>query len=74
MRLCRTLGGRGRAAGDTEFAVDVLKVLGDRPWADSQCVGDRGVGSAQRYQLENSLLAISQGGQAGWGRRAQCRV
>jgi hypothetical protein len=53
----------GGAAGDIEFAVDALEVLGDRPGADVESSGDATVGAALGDQVEDLQLAVGQAGQ-----------
>jgi hypothetical protein len=58
----RNAGNCGGAAGDTEFAVDVLEVLGDGAGADIEAAGDRGVGAAEGDELEDLDLTVGQVG------------
>jgi hypothetical protein len=55
---------RGGAAGDPEFAVDVLEVLGDRARADVDGPGYGQVGPPGRRQLQHVHLALGEVGQA----------
>jgi hypothetical protein len=58
----RSAGNCGGAAGDTEFAVDVLEVLGDGAGTDVEAASDRGVGATEGDELENLDLTVGQVG------------
>lgn len=66
----RTVDGRC-AAGDAQFAVDVLEVLGDGARDDVEGAGDGQVGAAARGELEDLYLAVGQAGETAGPRRRQ---
>src|SRR5690242_20510723 len=60
-----------RATVDSEFAVGVLKMLGNGPRADLQRMGDGGVGAAVSDESQDLDLALGQSGEPAVGHRGE---